>query len=1026
MNNNQYKALFETMSMGVVYQNSKGVITDANPAAEEILGLSLDQLKGYTSADSIWRSIHDDGSPYPGETHPSMLALKTGNSISGKIMGIFNHTKKKYVWLKIDSVPLFEPGKSSPSDVYSTFEDISEQKLVEEKSRIWLENSPICTKILDLDFNLQYMSSAGIKDLRIEDISEFYGNPYPFHFYPDSFKIPMNKNLKIAKETGSIITQEASVLDIDGNELWYHSTIVPVKNEIGQLDYIMVVSLETTERKLAEKSLRDSEEKWRSYTENSPNHIMLLDTNYIITYINRTVPDLTIDQVIGKSNFDFVPKGYEQIALDCFKRVAKSGLNDNYETKYIPVDGDEHYFSVNISPLCDSDGVMTGYISTSMNITSRKKSDKTIAKQQYLLQKSQELGSIGTWELDLINNKLYWTDENCRIFGVKPGSVVNYEIFLDKVHPDDREYVNSEWLAGVKGKPYDIEHRLLIDGEVSWVREKAEITFDEHNNAISAIGFTQNVTAKRLATDTLWEAQKALAEAQKIAKIGSWELEPVTKKIIWSQELYNILEVDTNEEPTFELYYSRVHPDDLEYVKEVGSRVLESNEAARADYRLLTPSGEIKFITTTGHQVINKDSDVVKLRGVVQDITKRKEDELEKLKFEKQILQTQKLESLGILAGGIAHDFNNILMGILGYTDLALSEISSVSPAREYIEAVNDSSHKAVGLVKQMLAYSGKGKFSLQPVDLNEVIKETIQMLNVSISKNSVLRFNYSPAPVLLNGDPSQIRQIIMNLTINASEAIEKKSGVIAVTTGTIYCDREYIAGTGFEAQLTTEKQIPEGKYTFIEVSDTGIGMSKKTIARVFEPFFTTKFTGRGLGLSAIIGIVKGHSGLIKIYSEEGKGTTFKVLFPLIEDAVNINASDANENIVVDDWKGQGIFLIADDEEVVRSLGKHIIQKLGFEVLTADDGREAVNLFKKHPDEIVAVLLDLTMPHMDGTEVFHEIRRMNPEVKVILSSGYNEQDATQQFVGKGLAGFIQKPYVSAELINKIKEVLAND
>ncbi|MCF6238734.1 MAG: response regulator, partial [Candidatus Marinimicrobia bacterium] len=423
--------------------------------------------------------------------------------------------------------------------------------------------------------------------------------------------------------------------------------------------------------------------------------------------------------------------------------------------------------------------------------------------------------------------------------------------------------------------------------------------------------------------------------------------------------------------------------------------------------------------------LISGDGENKIIHTVWRDITRRKQAEQEKLDFEKKILQTQKLESLGVLAGGIAHDFNNILMGILGYADLALSSLSPSSPAKEYVEGINSASRKAADLIKQMLAYSGKGKFTLESINLNHLIQETVQMLSISISKNAVLKFNYAQDPVVLEGDPSQIRQIIMNLVINASEAIEKHSGVISLSTGQMYCDQDYIDSTGFAEKVSRKEPLIEGLYAFVEVSDTGIGMSKDTIHRIFDPFFTTKFTGRGLGLSAVLGIANGHHGMVKIYSEEHKGTSFKVLFPLSEGSIDVTKINASEELA-EKWQGRGTILIADDEEAVRSIGKHMIRKLGFEVLTAADGQEAIELFKQHRNEIVGVLLDLTMPHKDGAEVFQEIRGINPDVKVILSSGYNEQDATQQFIGKGLAGFIQKPYVSADLVIKIKEVMGQD
>jgi len=643
------------------------------------------------------------------------------------------------------------------------------------------------------------------------------------------------------------------------------------------------------------------------------------------------------------------------------------------------------------------------------------------------LKESQRIARLGSWYLDVATNEVTWTDELYRMYDFDPK-------LPPPPLPEQMKLFSAEsWTcltsaitrAAEEGSSYKLElETVRDDGRCGWMLAIGEAVRDSNGVIVGLKGTAQDISDSKQVELELKEARESLIEAQKIAVVGSWSMDPNSKILTWSPELYNILEIDHNEEPSVELYYSRVHPDDLAHVQDLGSRIRQDEDKNTTEYRLLTPSGVSKSISSTSHVTLNEAKEVIRITGIVQDITERKKVEDDRILFEKQILQTQKLESLGVLAGGIAHDFNNILMGILGYADLALSEISTVSPAREFLLGINDSSKKAAELVKQMLAYSGKGKFSLEPIDLNQVIEETVQMLNVSISKNAVLRFNYSPTPVFLEGDPSQIRQIIMNLTINASEAIEKKSGVIALSTGSMYCDREYIETTGFESQLTMKGQLPEGMYVFLEVSDTGVGMSDTTISKVFEPFFTTKFTGRGLGLSAILGITRGHRGMVRIYSEEGKGTTFKVLFPIFDDETSSQSKDILAEGIDDDWSGQGVFLITDDEETVRTVAKHMIQKLGFKVITADDGREAIKIFDKHSDDIVGVLLDLTMPHKDGTEVFNHIHKLKPDTKVILSSGYNEQDATQQFIGKGLAGFIQKPYTAKELGKVIIEIMS--
>lgn len=378
------------------------------------------------------------------------------------------------------------------------------------------------------------------------------------------------------------------------------------------------------------------------------------------------------------------------------------------------------------------------------------------------------------------------------------------------------------------------------------------------------------------------------------------------------------------------------------------------------------------------------------------------------------MLHAQKLESLGVLAGGIAHDFNNLLMAIMGHTDLALAELSPVSPVRGHLEEVEKASHRAADLCRQMLAYSGKGRFVVESLDLVEVVQEMADMLAMSISKKAILQYRFSPDLPRIEADASQIRQVVMNLVINASEAIGDNPGVISLATGAVDCDRAYLRDIGGGSEL------PEGRYVFLEVTDTGSGIDKEMQKKIFDPFFTTKFTGRGLGLAAVLGIVRGHRGAIKVYSEMGKGSTFKVLLPATGKAA---MSVTGPKLPNEGWKGTGTVLLADDEEMVRQVGVGMLEFLGFRVLTAQDGQEAVEVFRTHMDEIRCVVLDLTMPRMDGEETFREIRRLHPGARVILTSGYNEQQVTQRFAGEGLAGFIQKPYKLNDFRSTLHQVL---
>ncbi len=396
---------------------------------------------------------------------------------------------------------------------------------------------------------------------------------------------------------------------------------------------------------------------------------------------------------------------------------------------------------------------------------------------------------------------------------------------------------------------------------------------------------------------------------------------------------------------------------------------------------------------------------------VIRDITLHKRLEIERQRLEEKMVQSQKLESLGILAGGVAHDFNNLLAAIMGHAELTKRRLPPGTSALANLQQIENAAERAADLARQMLAYSGRGHFILEHIDLNDLLQEMMHMLQVSISKKVLLRLiPYTPLPAV-SVDATQIRQILMNLVINASEAIGENSGVITISTSLRVCDQQDLK------TLWIDEDLKAGEYVSLEVSDSGCGMDEETIHKIFDPFFSTKFTGRGLGMSAVLGIVRGHKGAIRIYSEPGKGTTFNVLLPVSSQTAQPLEIEVND----DDWQGDGKVLLVDDEESARRIGVEMLEELGFDVVTASDGREALNLYKSVAD-IGFVILDLTMPNMDGEQCYRELKKITPELKVLMSSGYNEAEVCQRFSGKKLAGFVQKPYKLTTLKHVVRKV----
>lgn len=400
---------------------------------------------------------------------------------------------------------------------------------------------------------------------------------------------------------------------------------------------------------------------------------------------------------------------------------------------------------------------------------------------------------------------------------------------------------------------------------------------------------------------------------------------------------------------------------------------------------------------------------------IIHNINERKQNEENRLKMEQQFLHTQKLESLGVLAGGIAHDFNNILTAIMGHTELSLIKINNPEALKIHLNEIKNASKRASELSQQMLAYSGKGQFLLEPVDLNIMIKEMLELLRVSISKKISLNLNLEPNLIRFEGGVSQIRQILMNLITNASEAITDKEGVINIRTGNVFL-YDIDKNNQFPDQ-----EMPKGQCVFFEVSDNGCGMSNETINKMFDPFFTTKFTGRGLGMSAVLGIVRGHKGIINVYSEVNKGTTFRVYFPAKNELVTSiessnDFSDNNANIF------SGKVLVVDDEPEILRIASEYLTYMGLEVDTATDGLEAVTIFEKHAHLYNLLILDLTMPIISGEEAFYKIRNIDHNASIILMSGFSEYELRSRFAQKGFAGFIQKPFTFHDFKEKISQV----
>ena len=419
------------------------------------------------------------------------------------------------------------------------------------------------------------------------------------------------------------------------------------------------------------------------------------------------------------------------------------------------------------------------------------------------------------------------------------------------------------------------------------------------------------------------------------------------------------------------------------------------------------PGGEVDGVLLLGTEVTRL---VEARRRLEQEMERSRSAEQDREKIQAKMLQAQKLESLGVLAGGIAHDFNNLLTVISGNAGLALTRLGPGHPALPLLDDVVKAAQRAADLTRQMLAYSGRGRFQIRPIELADHVREIARLLQSSIPRLVELRLELDEHLPTVQGDAAQLHQVLMNLVINGAEAIGPGAGTLVVK---LAAEQLGEAGAG---ELIGQERLPPGRYLRLSVTDSGAGMDAATRARIFDPFFTTKATGRGLGLAAVLGIVRGHHGALRIATAPGKGASFEVLLP----AAGARAAAAGGESAP--ARGQGTILVIDDERFVRTATCRILASLGYDVLEAEDGQSGLDLFRSRGGAIDAVVLDLTMPRMSGEETLRELRRADPNVRVVVFSGYAQQDVAER-LGPLAAGILPKPFTAQQLGAAVREAI---
>ncbi len=571
-----------------------------------------------------------------------------------------------------------------------------------------------------------------------------------------------------------------------------------------------------------------------------------------------------------------------------------------------------------------------------------------------------------------------------------------------------------------------VVHEIPLPLGTRWFDTIYTPVFNEKQEIVRVVGVCRDVTGNKMRVEQLENMVKERTEGLRQSEAlyrnliettaaVAWEVDLISKRFTFiSPQIRDLSGFPPEDWVDFDFWAEHVHPEDRERVVSYCQEDTAKGLDHAFEYRMLTADERIVWVRDCV-SVITEEDKPRALRGFFIDITEHKLAEKERQKLELQIQQAQKLESLGALAGGIAHDFNNILTGILGSADLALIDLPSSSSANSLIREILKAGHRASDLTNQMLAYSGQGRFVIEYVDLSAIIKDMSSLLESSVTGRNTLQFKLDDDLPAIEADVTQLQQITLNLVSNAAEASGERGGRVTVITRAGKCDEKHSQIYPSDSPLRSGDPC-----VVLEVSDTGCGMNTDIKGQIFDPFFTSKFTGRGLGLAAVLGIVRSHRGGIIVESKLGRGTTFTIMFPALNLPIKLAKNIQEEQTAA---QSTGTILLVDDEEAIRSVTGRILERLGYNVLVAEDGVEALEIFQSHQDEIACVLLDLTMPNMDGKETFTELKKIKSDVQVILSSGYSKHELKKSFKDSGLAGFIQKPYTIALLRKHLTEVL---
>ncbi len=778
-------------------------------------------------------------------------------------------------------------------------------------------------------------------------------------------------------------------------------------------------------------ALRQSEKRFRLLFELGPVAIYTCDISGTIQEFNQRAVELwgrtptagnPTEQYCGSyrlyhSNGTFMHHDHSPMA-----EVVTGKTVAVFNSEYLIERPDGTLISViaTIDPLRNEQGEITGAINCFQDVTERKRAEAELrACDERFRMMVEGVTDYAIFMLDTTGHVVSWNAGAERIHGYQADEIIgkHFSRFYPKEGVERGKPEQELQKATSDGRYKEEGWRVRKDGSLFMANVVITALFDHAGGLSGFANVTRDISERKQLDKILFENEERLRLALDSAQMGTFEWDILSNRITWShrhEELWGYAPGESG--GTYEAFFERIHPEDKPGTHSVITRCIAQRERFWHEFRVVWPDNSIHWITGRGNCEYSAEGQPLRMRGTAIDITERKQTEAVLSKVEERLRQSQKMDALGQLAGGVAHDFNNQLSVILGYANMLESQVELPKP-KKYIENICKAVQRSSDLTRNLLAFARKGQNQSLLVHVHSLIDETIEMLERTIDKRIEIKKTFDACTDVVLGDPSQLQHAFLNLSVNARDAMAT-GGSLIFETEILNIEDEFIASHGGGIQA--------GRYIKISVSDTGSGMSDEVKKHLFEPFFTTKPLGKGtgLGLASVYGTIKNHKGTLDVHSEIGRGTTFKLYLPLAEQTqsaklmaqkdISSGKLNAVKNLCV---------LLVEDEEILRTLFSDMLGVLGIKCLEAKNGRHGVEMYEQLWKQIDVVILDMIMPEMDGPDAFRAMKKINPDIRAMLSTGFSLNNEIQAVLDEGVLGFLHKPFMKNELIEKIIEVM---